>query len=35
MLNVFMCAFVGGIYQGVNQEKTSGSTLTGSKILYL
>lgn len=35
MLNVFMCAFVGGIYQGVNQEKTSGATLTGSMTLYL
>lgn len=35
MLNVFMCAFVGGVYQGVNQEKNSGTTLTWIMTLYL
>lgn len=30
MLNAFMCVFLGCIYQGVNQEKISGATLTDS-----
>lgn len=34
MLNAFMCVLLGCIYQGANQEKISGATLTESMTQF-